>query len=100
MAGQLEQALNDCNESLRLKPDNAHTLDIRGVVYLRSERFADAIADYNAALRIDAKRAQSLYGRAWAYRKTGQEAEADTDTAAALAIDPKIEAQFARYGLK
>jgi hypothetical protein len=50
--------------------------------------------------RLDRGQSDVRYGRAWAYRKTGKEAQADTDNAAAKAIDPKIEAQFARYGVK
>src|SRR5262249_28922617 len=33
--GELEAALADCNESLRLRPNDAGTLDSRGLIYLK-----------------------------------------------------------------
>ena len=50
MIGQLDQALADSNESLRLKGD-PYTLDSRGLVYLKLGRFDPAIADYTAVLK-------------------------------------------------
>ena len=49
--GQLQAALSDCNEALRLRPDFANALDRRGFVHLQSGRYDHAIADYDAALR-------------------------------------------------
>ena len=43
----LPQALADCDESLRLGPGNANTLDSRGFVYLRLDRLNEAIAEYD-----------------------------------------------------
>jgi Restriction endonuclease/Tetratricopeptide repeat len=45
--GRLEEALADCNEALRLAPDDPATLDSRGFTYLKLGRFEQAIADYD-----------------------------------------------------
>jgi tetratricopeptide (TPR) repeat protein len=96
----LEQALTDCNVSLRLKPNNADTLDSRGLVYLRLNRLADAIADYNAALKINSRQAPSLYGRGIAKLLKGDTAAGHVDIAAAKAVRENIAEEFAKYGIK
>ena len=96
---EAQRALQDCDESLRLLPTAANTLDSRGLVDLRLGDFAKALADYSAALAKRPDRPTSLFGRALAERRLGQTAKADADVAAAHAIDPKIETTFAGWGL-
>jgi tetratricopeptide (TPR) repeat protein len=67
--GQLQAALADCNESLRLRPDNSNTLDSRGFVYLGLGRWDDAIADSDAALRGNPRNAWALFERGIAKRR-------------------------------
>jgi tetratricopeptide (TPR) repeat protein len=70
--GDLEAALADCNESLRLNPNDANALDTRGFTFLKSGALDEAIADYNAALLISPKLADSLYGRGLAKLRKGR----------------------------
>jgi len=87
---QLDAAIADCNESLRLRPANAQTLDSRAFAYLRSRQYAQAITDANAALAIAPKMATSLYVRGLAELKSGNAAAGNSDIAAATAISPGI----------
>jgi len=87
---ELSQALADCNESLRLLPDQGHVLDSRGLVQLRLGAFDRAIADYDAALRKDPKRAHWLYGRGMAKLRSGDKAGGESDIEAAKAIQADI----------
>ena len=96
---RLQDALSDCNESLRLKPDAANTLDSRGLVYLKLGEIDKSLADYNAALKLDPRLSDSLYGRSLAERKKGDTAAADTDLAAAKALRPNVADEFAKYGV-
>ena len=48
---QLQQALSDCNELLRLRPNNAPTLDSRGFAHLRLGQLKEAIADFELRAR-------------------------------------------------
>jgi tetratricopeptide (TPR) repeat protein len=98
--GQLQNALADCNASLRLRPDYDDTLKNRGLAYLRLGRPDLAVADYDAALTINPKLAEALYGRGLAKRDKGETAGAEADVAAATAIQPDIAEASARYGLK
>jgi tetratricopeptide (TPR) repeat protein len=97
---QLQQALLDCSESLRIQPNDAYTLDSRGFAYLKLDQFDNAIVDFNAALKINSKLASSLYGRSLAKLTNGDGAAADADLAAAKAIKADIAEELAGYGIK
>ena len=82
---EVQQALSDCNQALKLKADRADVLDTRGFVHLRLGKMDDAIKDYDAALKLDPKLAGALYGRGVAKMKKGDKAGGSADIAAAKA---------------
>lgn len=96
---QLDTAVADCNESLRLKPGTATTLNSRAFAYFRARYFEHAIDDANAALAIDSKLASSLYVRGLAKLESGDAAGGNADIAAAKTLDPKIQDTYQRYGV-
>ena len=49
----LDKALADCNQALRLSPKTAMMLDSRGLVRLRRGEFDSAIRDYDDALALN-----------------------------------------------
>ncbi|MEQ1610904.1 MAG: hypothetical protein ABL956_18355, partial [Hyphomonadaceae bacterium] len=93
---QLDQALSDCDASLRIA-NEPNTLDSRGLVHLRRSEFQAAFADYDAAVR--ANLIGSLYGRGIARLRLGQIAEGQADIVAATGRDANIAARFATYGV-
>lgn len=97
---ELDRALADCNEALRLKPQNAGYLDSRGLVHLRAGRFAQAEADYSAALGVTGNRfPHAQFGRGLARLRQGKES-GRADIAAATAADASLAARFAGFGLE
>ena len=96
----LAQALADCNESLRLRPDDANVINSRGLVQFKLGAFDRAIADYGAAIARNAKSAGSFYGRGVAKLRSGDIAGGDADIAAAKAIRADIATVYAGYGVK
>ena len=98
--GELERALADCNEALRLEPNVALTFQSRGFTYLRMGQWDLAFDDYSSALRLEPNLASSLYGRGLAALKNGDATRGNADIAAAKAIKAKIADEFARYGLQ
>jgi tetratricopeptide (TPR) repeat protein len=70
------------------------------LVYLKMDRWSEAITSYNAALRIEPRLASALYGRGVAKMKQGSVADGKADISAADKIESKIASQFARYGVK
>jgi tetratricopeptide (TPR) repeat protein len=95
----LNGALADCNESLRLRPNDGNTLNSRGLVQFKVGAFDAAIADYNTAVAQNAKDADSLYARGVAKLKKGDTAGGNADIAAAKAIKPDIAVVSAGYGI-
>jgi tetratricopeptide (TPR) repeat protein len=94
----LDAAVADCNEALRLMPGYVPALDSRGFIHLRSGRFRDAIADYDAALMGSPGDHYSLYGRGIAKLRLGDSEGGQADIAASKQ-QQDVSAEFAAYGL-
>jgi len=95
----LDRALADCNEALRLKPRNPGYLDSRALAQMQAGAFALAEADYTAALTAAGGRfPHAQYGRGVARLKQGK-MSGQADIAAASAADPALAARFAGFGL-
>jgi tetratricopeptide (TPR) repeat protein len=94
----LQAALKDCNEALRLRPNFVDALDSRGLTNLKSGQTKNAIADFDAALKINPRLTSSLYGRGLAKKRNGSISEGDLDINNAKAMDPNIAKEFADYG--
>ena len=97
---ELEFALSDCDEALRLDPRHAAALDSRGLVRIKRGEFNEAIADYNAALALEPGRGHYLYGRGVARIRLGQTAEGQADLAAAERAEPGIGEMYRTYGIE
>ena len=98
VVGDLQAALADCTESLRLRPPIV-ALGTRGFVLLKLGRLDEAIAQYDEGLKVYAKSAHALYGRGVARRKKGDVAGGDADIAAAKASKGDIADLFAQWGV-
>ncbi len=96
---ELDKAQADCDEAIRLKPQEAAYLDSRGLVELRSGVLDKAVADYSHALLERPGLATSLFGRGLAEAKLGEMKQADADLAAARKASPKVEADFSKWGV-
>ena len=95
----LEGALKDCTKAIELAEQPASILDSRAMVYFRMGRMDDALADLNAALEVAPLQSSSLFLRGVIRSKSGDKAAAD-DLAAARLIWPRVDADYARYGIK
>jgi tetratricopeptide (TPR) repeat protein len=94
----LDAALADCNEALRLRPDFVPALDSRAFVHMRSSRFREAITDYDAAIKGIPQDPYSLYGRGIAKIRTGDTAGGQADIESSKAVQD-VTAEFTAYGL-
>jgi tetratricopeptide (TPR) repeat protein len=97
---ELREALDDCNESLHLRANDAQTLDSRGFTCLKLGQLNHAISDYDAALSLDPTQAASLFGRGVTKLKKGDKNAGSADIAAAKAIQADIAEEFAKYGVR
>jgi tetratricopeptide (TPR) repeat protein len=97
-AGQdLRLALADCNESLRLQPQQALPSTHRAFIQLRLGNAALARAGFDAALATDANQVWSLYGRGLAKWENGDSTGAQSDITAAKKIRPDIVNAVSKY---
>ncbi len=99
MGRDLDQALADCTASLRLSPNQADTINTRGVVQLKLGAFDRAIADFSAAIAINPKDAGSRYarGRGRARRREPAAAAASAAAVAAKNFSPETMRKIRRF---
>ena len=96
---RLDAALKDCTRAIELGA-GAAALDSRALVYLKLKRLDDALADVDAALEARPEQAGSLYLRAAILaRRGGTDPRGPVDLAGARTISPRIDEEYARYGV-
>ena len=100
LGGPPETALANCNEALRLTPNDPLLLKSRGLAYLKMNQPAAAIPDYDAALKIAPGDAGALYGRGVARRRKGDVKGGDADIVVAKASQSDIADNFASWGVR
>ena len=88
--GNYDQAIEDFNEALRIKPDDKVALYYRAGAYRFKGNYDRAIEDYNAALRIEPDYQDALRARGLAYVGKGNYDRAIEDYTAALRIKPDL----------
>ena len=99
LGSDLDKALKDCDDALRMIDKSPQFLDSRGLVLLRLGEYDRSIADYDASLNLKPRSAWSLYGRGVARLRKGMAAEGRSDMAAAAAIQPSIAEEAGRHGI-
>ncbi len=95
----LQLALADCNQAIKLLPGHAEYLDSRAFVYLKLGRYDEAIADYNESLKTAQGYANALFGRGIAKIRKGDAVGGQADIAAAKAAEPDVAERFEEYNM-
>lgn len=95
----LDEALADCDASLRARPNDANTFDSRGLVHLQRGEIEAAYADYQAATGAEPQNGHFLYGRAIAEIRLGQIEKGNADLTEASRLDGSVAAEYAAYGV-
>ena len=96
----LAKAMDDCNASIALDPEDANNYDSRGMVRLKMGDAAGAFADYDKAMTYGVEKASYLYGRGIAAIRLGHMVAGEADLARAAALDPGIAARYAKDGIQ
>jgi tetratricopeptide (TPR) repeat protein len=99
LKGELDIALKDYGEAIRLKPTTAANWNNRGNAWLAKKEYDNAIKDYDEAIRLDSKDARAFNGRgnAWAAKKEYDIAIKDYDEA--IRLDSKDARAFNGRGI-
>jgi tetratricopeptide (TPR) repeat protein len=88
--GDLEAAINNFNEAIRLNPNYAQAYGNRGIAYSRLQQYEKALADYNQYIRFNPNSAEAYYNRATLYDKLGDYQKAIADYDRAIRLNPNF----------
>jgi tetratricopeptide (TPR) repeat protein len=94
--GDVEAALGDFNQAIRLKPSEAVYYNSRGNARILQVDLDQAIADYSQAIRLDPKFAAAYFNRGIAWNAAGQHDKAIQNMNQAIELAPKN--SFFYYG--
>jgi tetratricopeptide (TPR) repeat protein len=85
---ELELAIGDYNEALRLYPKDSAACCGRGNAWLRKKQYDKAVADFDLALGLDAKNTIAFIGRGESHGAVGAHTKAIADFSEAIWLDP------------
>jgi len=86
--GEYDKAISDCNEAIRLKPDDAYAFSGRGFAYASKGEYDKAISDCNKAIRLKPDDAYAFDNRGIAYANKGEYDKAISDYDEAIRLKP------------
>ena len=87
--GELDKAIENYSEAIRLAPENADAFNNRGVAWDDKGEYDKAIADYSEAIRLDPKGADAYNNRGIAWKNIGDGDKANADFAEAKRLRTK-----------
>jgi F-type H+-transporting ATPase subunit a len=97
--GDVERAIADLDNALKLQPKSGFILTERASIHLAKDDFDRAIADYARALQLDQNLTAAYSGRAKAYLATGDLDKAIADFDQAIKRDPRLASAYDGRGL-
>lgn len=99
LTGDLEQALENAEKSLKLDKDCADALYVRGMVRFDSEEYQQALPDFEKAVGLEPKDAANHERLGWTYFELKMYEAAFTSFDVAVRLDPQFEHAYYGRGL-
>jgi lipoprotein NlpI len=87
--GDLDRAIADFDDAIRLNPKDKEAVSNRGNAYRTKGDFGRAIVDYDQLVQLDAKNARAYFHRARFYWQIGSLTKSLTDLDQAIQLNPK-----------
>jgi lipoprotein NlpI len=97
--GDLDRAIADLNQAIRLDPKFALAYSNRGLAWEDKGEFDRAIADYDEAIRLDPKLALAYSNRGLVWYRKGELDRALADYDEAIRLDPKFAQAYYNRGV-
>jgi tetratricopeptide (TPR) repeat protein len=88
--GRHQLALDDINQAMKLKPDDADVYYLRGFAYRALGQYQRALEDSNRAIGMDPSFAAAYANRAFAHKALGNASQARSDARRAHDLDPTV----------
>jgi len=85
---ELDRAIADYDQAIRLNPNFAMAFHNRGIAYYFQKDFDRAIADYDQAIQLNANDVHAYKNRGLAKQAKGDSAGSDSDIARAKQLSP------------
>jgi tetratricopeptide (TPR) repeat protein len=95
---EIDKAIEDCSQAIRLKHDFARAFSDRGGAYLFKEQYDRAIEDYDQAIRLDPDDANAFNNRGSVYSLKGQYDRGIEDYNQAIRLNPDDIIAFTNRG--
>ncbi len=92
--GELDRAMRDFDEAIRLYPSFARPFSGRGALYGRMGQFDRAIQDLDQAINLDAGAPINFYNRGFAYASKGEHVRAIEDYDQVIRLIPSFGPAF------
>ena len=86
--GKYEEAIEDLNKAIELKPDYTYAYNNRGFAYNNLGQYNRAIEDLDKAIELDPDNTYAYNNRGFAYNNLGQYNRAIEDYDKAIELDP------------
>ena len=93
----LDTALRDCDQAIKLMPNIAGYRTSRALVLYQQGKYQDALEGFNAALALNPKLDPALLMRGATKGKLSDAGGHDADVAAAKAINGDVEISFKQF---
>ncbi|WP_250890313.1 DUF3857 domain-containing protein [Sphingobium nicotianae] len=97
---EVETAAKDCTSALELSSNPYGILDSRALVSYRLGKYEDAMRDLDAVLNAVPNMAESRFMRGVVLARMDRKSESATDLDIARRLRPRIDVEYARYGIK
>lgn len=88
--GQHQRALDDIEQAMKLRSDDADNYYLRGFAYRAMGQHQRAVEDCGRAIAMDGSFAAAYACRAFAYKSLGNAAGAKSDARRAQELDPRV----------
>lgn len=92
--GNVDDAIEDCNNALKLAPNDPWTFHVRSMAYAAAHDEKNAVADATKAIELSKEHVYSYMNRAIIYKKLGNYSKAIEDYTTAIAKSPENGAAF------
>ena len=94
--GKFDQALDDFNQALKLKPNDASLYDYRGIAYRTNGLDDQALQDFNKAIQLDPKFARAYRNRAMVYYDKTEYGKAVVELDKAQSLGYRLDQDFVK----